>query len=169
VAGFGQLFAEVELVLPADSAAERAAPGGLAPLARAPHIILRVRTVKLKQPEELLQLAATTAEQVDKPIDVLYAEAIERYIEVTKHATAGALRSRMYVRSASAYVTIEIPEDLFELAEKVAERQEKKRDVMYAEALAKALAKLVARAPDDSALNQGHDLPSGAWRPKEPT
>lgn len=133
------------------------------------NIILRVRTVKLKQPEELLQLAATAAEQVDKPIDVLYAEAIERYIEVTKHATAGALRSRMYVRSASAYVTIEIPEELFELAEKVAERQEKKRDVMYAEALAKALAKLVARAPDDSALNQGHDLPSGAWRPKGPT
>jgi fructose-1,6-bisphosphatase len=129
-----------------------------------------VRSVQLKQPEELLQLAVTTAKQVGKSIDVLYVEAIERYIEVTKHATAGALRSRARVRSTSAYVTIEIPEELFELAEEAAERQEKKRDVMYAEALAKALAKLAARAPSaDSALDQGHDLPSGAWRPVGPT
>jgi len=129
-----------------------------------------VQSVRVKQPEGLLQLAATTAEQVGKSIDVLYAEAIERYIEVTKHATAGALRSRTHVRSTSAYVTIEIPEELFERAEKHAERVEKKRDVMYAEALAKALAKLVAGAPAaDSALDQGHDLPSGAWRPTGPT
>jgi len=112
----------------------------------------------------------TTAEQLGKSIDVLYAEAIERYIEVTKHATAGALRSRATMPGTSPFVTIEIPEDLFERAEKVAERQEKKRDVMYAEALAKALAKLAARAPSAvSALDHGHDLPSGAWRPVEPT
>lgn len=129
-----------------------------------------MRSVEVKQPEELLQLAATTAEQVGTPIDVLYAEAIERYIEVTKHATAGALRSRIYMTRKSSYVTIEIPEELFERAEKLAERLEKTRDVMYAEALAKALAKLVARRQvADTALNQGHDLPSGAWRPKEPT
>jgi predicted transcriptional regulator len=129
-----------------------------------------LRPVRVKQPEELLQLAATTAERVGKPIDVLYAEAIERYIEVTKHATAGALRSRIVIPRKSPYVTIEIPEDLFERAEDVAERLEKKREVMYADALAKALAKLVPRAPaGDSALNQGHDLPSGAWRKREPT
>ncbi len=133
-------------------------------------IVTRVRRVDLKQPDELLQLAATTAERLGKSVDVLYAEAIERYIEVTKHATAGALRSRISMPRKSPYVTIEIPEELFERAEKVAERLEKTRDVMYADALAKALAKLVARAPSgDSALNQGHDLPSGAWRPKEPT
>ncbi len=126
--------------------------------------------MRVRQPEELLELAVATAEQVGKSLDVLYAEAIERYIEVTKHATAGALRSRPSARRTSAYVTIELPEELFELAENVAERQEKTRDVMYAEALAKALAKLVARRPAaDGALNQGHDLPSGAWRPKGPT
>jgi predicted transcriptional regulator len=126
--------------------------------------------VRLRQPEELLKLAATTAEQVGKSVDVLYAEAVERYIEVTKHATAGALRSRASIRRTSAYVTIEIPDELFEVAEKLAERLEKKRDVMYAEALAKALAKLVGRAPAaDSALNQGQDLPTGAWRPTGPT
>jgi predicted DNA-binding protein len=133
-------------------------------------MMTRVRSVELKQPEELLQLAATTAEQVGKPVDVLYAEAVERYIEVTKHATAGALRSRFSMPRTSPYVTIEIPEELFERAEKVAERLEKKRDVMYAEALAKALAKLAAGAPAaDSALDRGHDLPSGAWRPIGPT
>jgi len=130
----------------------------------------RVRAVRLKQPEELLQLAAATAEQLGKPIDVLYAEAIERYIDVTKHATAGALRSRLSIPRKSPYVTIEIPEELFERAEQLAERLDKTRELMYADALAKALAKLAARAPAaDSALNQGHDLPSGAWRPVGPT
>jgi predicted transcriptional regulator len=125
-----------------------------------------MQSVRVRQPEELLQLAGTTAEQVGKSVDVLYAEAIERYIEVTKHATAGALRSRASVKRKSAYVTIEIPEELFERAEEHAVRLEKTRDVMYAEALAKALAKLEARAPSGaSALNQGHDVPRGAWRP----
>jgi predicted transcriptional regulator len=133
-------------------------------------MITRVRRVEVKQPEDLLQLAAATAEQLGKPVDLLYEEAIERYIEVTKHATAGALRSRSFMPKASPYVTIEIPEELFERAEKLAERLEKKRDVLYAEALAKALAKLEARAPSaDSALDQGHDLPSGAWRQVGPT
>jgi predicted transcriptional regulator len=129
-----------------------------------------VPRVKLRQPDDLVRLATTTAEQLGKSIDVLYAEAIERYIEVTKHASAGAARSRLVIPRTSPYVTIEIPEDLFERAEDVAERLEKKREVMYADALAKALAKLVPRAPaGDSALNQGHDLPSGAWRKREPT
>ena len=66
---------------------------------------------------------------------------------------------------SSPQVTIEIPEKLFQRAEEHAQRLEKRRDVMYAE----ALAKLVARSlPADSALDQGHDLPSGAWRPKGP-
>ena len=117
-----------------------------------------------------MRLAATTAEQLGKSLDVLYAEAIERYIEVTKNATAGALRSRLVIPRKAPYVTLEIPEELFERAEQAAERLEKTRDVMYADALAKALAKLVARAPaGDSALNQGHDLPSGAWRAREPS
>jgi predicted transcriptional regulator len=124
-----------------------------------------VRRVDVKQPEELLALAARHSEQLRKPIDLLYAEAIERYIVVTKHATAGSLRSRAIMPRTSPYVTIELPEELFERADALAERLEKKRDVLYAEALAKALAKLETRAPSaDSALDQGHDLPRGAWR-----
>jgi hypothetical protein len=41
----------------------------------------------------------------------------------------------------------------------------KRRDVMYAEALATHLA---YAATGDSALNQGHDLPSAAWRKQGP-
>jgi predicted transcriptional regulator len=130
----------------------------------------RVHSVEVKQPEQLLELAQTTAEQLGKPIDLLYAEAIERYIEVTKHASAGSLRSRSLMPRKSPSVTIEIPEELFERAEQLAERLEKKRDVMYAEALAKALAKLEGSASAGySALNEGHDLPSGAWRPTKQT
>ena len=117
-----------------------------------------------------MQLAATTADQLGQSIDVLYAEAIERYIDVTKHATAGAVRTRMSMPRKSPYVTIEIADELFERGEEAAERLEKTRDVMYADALARALAKLVARTPAaGNALNQGHDLPTGAWRPRDPT
>jgi predicted transcriptional regulator len=132
--------------------------------------VTRVPLVKVKQPDELVRLATTTAEQLGKSIDALYSEAIDRYIEVTKHATAGAARSRLVIPRKSPYVTVEIPEELFERAEQAGERLEKTREVMYADALAKALAKLAPRAPaGDSALNQGHDLPSGAWRAKGPT
>lgn len=125
-------------------------------------------SVKVKQPDELVALATTTAEQLGKSIDALYAEALERYIEVTKHASAGAARSRISIPRKSPYVTIELPEELCERAEQAAERLEKTRDVLYADALARALAKLAARTPGAaSALNQGHDLPSGAWRPRD--
>jgi hypothetical protein len=124
-----------------------------------------VPTVTVQLTEQLLELATERAELLGKPIDELYAEAIDRYMEVTKYASAGSLRSRHITPRSSPHVTIEIPEELFQRAEEHAERLEKRRDVMYAE----ALAKLVARAlPADSALNQGHDLPSGAWRPKGP-
>jgi hypothetical protein len=124
-----------------------------------------VPTVTVQLTEQLLELATARAEQLGKPIDELYAQAIDRYIEVTKHASAGSLRSRHITPRSSPHVTIEIPDELFERAEKHAARLEKRRDVMYAE----ALAKLVARAlPADSALDQGHDLPSGAWSPKRP-
>jgi hypothetical protein len=39
----------------------------------------------------------------------------------------------------------------------------KRRDVMHAEALAKHV---TSAAAAHSALNQGHDLPREAWRPK---
>ena len=93
----------------------------------------------------------------------MYAEAIDRYVEVNQNASAGALRSRSGMPRAAPQLTIEIPEELLQRGDKLAKRLGKRRDVMYAEALAKH----VQHAPAaDSALNQGHDLPSGAWRAK---
>jgi predicted transcriptional regulator len=97
--------------------------------------------------------------------DPLYAEAIDRYVEVNKRASAGSLRSRSGMPRPSPQLNIEIPEELFQRAERLAKRLGKRRDVMYAEALAKH----VQYAPvADSALNQGHDLPSAARRPTGP-
>ncbi len=122
--------------------------------------------IRVTLPDELLQRAATRAQELDKKIDDLYAEAIDRYIEVNKSASAGSLRSRSVMPRSAPQFTIEIPEDLFQRAEKLAKRLGKKREVMYAEALARQ----IAYAPDaDSAFDQGHDLPSGAWRPIGPT
>jgi hypothetical protein len=120
-------------------------------------------TVTLQLTEQLLELATARAEQLGKSIDELFAEAIDRYIEVTKHASAGSLRSRHVTPRSSPHVTIELPEDLFQRAGEHAQRLEKRPDVMCVEALAKQVARSL---PAESALDQGHDLPSGAWRPK---
>lgn len=136
-----------------------------APSATRVSSIARVPRVKIKQPDELLQSAGRRANELGKRIDELYTEAIDRYIETTKRASAGSLRSRSGIPIASPQLIIEIPEELFQRAETLAKRLGKRRDVMYAEALARH----VAHAPiADSALNQGHDLPSGAWRSKGP-
>ncbi|MGH2941376.1 MAG: hypothetical protein ACRDLN_01180 [Solirubrobacteraceae bacterium] len=121
--------------------------------------------VRVKLPDELLQRAATRAQELGKHIDELYAEAIDHYVEANKGASAGSLRSRSFMPHASPQLTIEIPEELFQRAEKVAKRLGKRRDVMYAEALAKHMKDAL---DGYGALNQGHDLPSGAWRPKGP-
>jgi len=122
-----------------------------------------VPRVRVKIPDELLQRAATRAQELGKHIDELYAEAIDRYVEVNKDASAGSLRSRSGMPRAAPELIIEIPEELLQRADKLAKRLGKRRDVMYAEALATH----VKHAPAaDSALNQGHDLPSGAWRAK---
>lgn len=120
-------------------------------------------TVTVQLTEQLLELAGARAEQLGMSIDELYAEAIDRYIEVTKHASAGSLRSRHTMPRSSPHVTIEMPEELFQRAEEHARRLEKRRDVMYAEALAKHVSRAV---PASGTLLEGHDLPSGAWRPK---
>ncbi len=119
--------------------------------------------VRVKIPDELLQTAATRAQELGKHIDELYAEAIDRYVADNQDASAGSLRSRSGMPRAAPQLTIEIPEDLFQRADKLAKRLGKRRDVMYAEALASHVKHVPAA---DSALDQGHDLPSGAWRPK---
>ena len=120
--------------------------------------------VRVSLPDELLQRAATRAAEVGKPIDELYADAIARYVEVNKDASAGSLRSRAGVPRASQQLAVEIPEELFQRAEKLAKRLGKRREVMYAEALVRHMAYAPAA---DSALDQGHDLPSGAWHARD--
>ena len=121
--------------------------------------------VRVSLPDELLQTAATRAQQSEKSIDDLYAEAVARYVETNKDASPGSLRSRSAIPRSSPTLTIEIPEDLFQRADKLAKRLGKRRDVLYAEALARHM----QYAPTaDSALNRGHDLPSGARRPRRP-
>ena len=122
--------------------------------------------VRVNLPDELLQRAATRAHELGKRIDELYAEAIERYVEVNKDASAGSLRSRTGMPRGAPQLIIEIPEELFQRADKLAKRLGKRRDVMYAEALATHVQHASA---GDSALNQGHDLPSGAWQAKRPS
>lgn len=119
--------------------------------------------IRVKVPDELLKLAAARAAQLGKTPDELFAEAIERYIVATRNSSAGSLRGRSTVSPSSPEIVIEIPEALFQRAEKAAKRLGKRRHVMYADALARHLA--AAAAPGESALDRGHDLPSGASRP----
>ena len=119
--------------------------------------------IRVSVPAELLNVATARAEQLGKNLDELYAEAIERYIDATKNSSAGSLRSRSTIVRSSPQIVIEIPEQLFQRADRVAKRLGKQRHVMYADALAKHLA--AAAAPAESALDRGHDLPRGAWRP----
>lgn len=122
--------------------------------------------VRILVPDGLLQATATQAQQLGKDISELYVEAIERYIKVTAHASPGSLRSRHTIPPTSPEIVIEISEDLFERADKVAKRLGKKRHVMYAEAMARQVTPV---ATAESALDRGHDLPEGAWRSARPT
>ncbi len=121
--------------------------------------------VKVSIPDPLLQVAADAAQAAGKKIDDLYETAIVEFIEANKHTRPGALRNRGRMPASSPKLTIEVPEDLFQEAEKVAKRLGKRRDVIYAIAL-EAHVKYKIDAP--SALDQGHDLPTGAWRQKGP-
>lgn len=118
-------------------------------------------------PDELLQVAGERAEQLGKDLGELYVEAIERYVNATKNSSAGAVRSRFIIPRSSPQIAIEIPEELFKRADAAAKRQDKRRQVMYADALADYL--MATAASGESALDRGHDLPSGAWRPIGPS
>jgi hypothetical protein len=73
-----------------------------------------VPRVRVSLPDELLQRVATRAQELGKHIDELYVEAIDRYVEVNKSASAGSLRSRSGMPRASPQLNIEIPEELFQ-------------------------------------------------------
>ena len=119
--------------------------------------------IRVGVPDELLKAATARAEQLGKSLDELYAEAIERYVDVTRNSSAGSVRTRFIISRSSPAIVIDIPEKLILRADKAAKRLGKRRDIMYADALARHL--VAARAPAESALDRGHDLPSGAWRP----
>ncbi len=121
--------------------------------------------VKVMIPDPLLQVAADAAQAAGKKIDDLYAAAIAEFVEANQTTRPGALRNRGGMPASSPKLTIEVPEELFEQAEKLAKRLGKRRDVIYALALEKHVA-FATNAP--SALDQGHDLPQGAWRPNRP-
>jgi hypothetical protein len=53
-----------------------------------------------------------------KNLDERYGEAIERYLDATKNATAGSVRSRIVFSRSSPKIAVEIPEDLFQRADK---------------------------------------------------
>ena len=119
--------------------------------------------VRFAVPEELLKVATESAEQLGKGLDELYVEAIERYVEATKNASAGSVRSRFIIPRSSPQIVIEISEELLQRADQAAKRQRKQRQIIYADALYKYLTATGAHA--ESAFDRGHDLPDGAWRP----
>lgn len=115
--------------------------------------------VRVSIPDPLLQRAATAAHAEGRKIDDLYEEAIARYVESTKNASPGSVRSRGGMPRGSPKLTVEISEELFQQADKLAKRLGKTRDILYAEALARHVPET---SPTQSALDQGHELPSGA-------
>ena len=97
--------------------------------------------IRVTAPDQLLKVAAARAEQLGTNVDELYAEAIERYVDATKNSSAGSVRSRINIARSSPKIAIEIPEDLFQRADEAAKRQGKRREVLYADALAYHLKK----------------------------
>ena len=112
--------------------------------------------MRVKLPDPLLQKAATRARDLDKPFDEFWSEAIARYVELNKDKTAGAMRSRGGIPNGSPSLIIEIPEDVFQGAEKLAKRLAKRRDLLYSEALATYVSYSASTA---SAFDTGHSLP----------
>ncbi|HVF77410.1 MAG TPA: hypothetical protein VNA28_03855 [Solirubrobacteraceae bacterium] len=122
--------------------------------------------VKVKLPDGLLQKAATRADELGVHIDALWSEAISAYVEQNKDMRADAVRSRAGIPRSSPTLTVEVPEELFQRAEKLLKRIGKQRDWLYCEALAKHVAyNAAAGRPSDG----GHTLPNEtALRPKRP-
>jgi len=91
--------------------------------------------IKVTVPEELLKVATERAEKLGKTIDELYGEAIERYVHSTRNSTRGSVRSRFVIPRSAPQIVIEIPEELYKRADQAAKRQDKRRHVLYADAL----------------------------------
>ena len=91
----------------------------------------------LKQQTELAAFEEKLKHAADQKIDDLYEAAISGFVERHKAGEEGRPRSAGGMPRSAVKLTIEISEELFQEAEKVAKRLGMKRDVLYAVALAK--------------------------------
>jgi predicted transcriptional regulator len=126
-----------------------------------------VPRVKVSIPDPLLQVAADAAHAAGQKIDDLYEAAITEYVEREADAR-GSLRSRGGMPRSAVKLTIEISEELFQQAEKLAKRQGMRRDVLYAVALAKHVSyDANANTEDVHGVGDARGLPTGRQQPRE--
>ncbi|MDQ3721916.1 MAG: hypothetical protein M3376_02375 [Actinomycetota bacterium] len=122
--------------------------------------------VKVSLPDPILQVAADAAHAAGKKIDDLYEAAITEFVERHEAGTAGSPKSSGGMPRSAVKLTIEIPEELFQEAEKLAKRLGKRRDVLYAEALARHVKyDPNAGADDNHGHGDGSGMPTGRWQP----
>ena len=123
--------------------------------------------VKVSLPDPLLQVAADQAHAAGTKIDALYETAISEFVERHKAGKEGKPRTAGGMPRSAVKLTIEISEELFQDAEKVAKRLGLKRDVLYAIALAKHVSyDANAGADDNHGAGDARGLPTGRWQPR---
>ena len=121
--------------------------------------------VKVSLPDPLLQVAADQAHAAGTKIDALYETAISEFVERHKAGQEGKPRSAGGMPRSAVKLTIEISEELFQEAEKVAKRLGMKRDVLYAVALAKHVSfDANAGGDDNHGAGDGRGMPTGRWQ-----
>jgi predicted transcriptional regulator len=121
--------------------------------------------VKVSIPDPLLQVAADRAHAAGEKIDALYETAIAAYVERHQAGKEGKPRSAGGMPRSAVKLTIEIPEELFQEADKLAKRLGMRRDVLYAIALAKHVSyEANAGADDNHGAGDGAGMPTGRWQ-----
>ena len=124
--------------------------------------------VKVSIPDPLLQVAADKAHEAGKKIDDMYEAAITGYVERHKAGKESKPRSAGGMPRSAVKLTIEIPEELFQEADKLAKRLGMRRDVLYAIALAKHVSyDANAGADDNHGAGDGGGMPTGRWQSEE--
>ena len=125
--------------------------------------------IKVSLPDPLLQVAAAQAPAAGTKIDALYETAISAFVDRYNAGEEGKPRTAGGMPRSAVKLTIEISEELFQEAEKVAKRFGMRRDVFYAVALAKHVSfDANAGADDNHGAGDARGLPSGRWQPGGP-
>ena len=121
--------------------------------------------VKVSLPDPVLQVAADQAHAAGQKIDDLYEAAISAFVARHKAGEEGKPRTAGGMPRSAVKLTIEISEETFQEAEKVAKRLGMKRDVFYAVALAKHVSfDAHAGGDDNHGAGDGRGMPSGRWQ-----